>query len=113
MEFLPNEVYHIYNRGNNKQPVFFNEENYLFFLDKMRTQIKPCCDILCYCLMPNHFHFIINANEESCKLRISFGGKSITELSFRIGKLLSSYTQAINKQNKTTGSLFQQFLILV
>ena len=108
MEFLPNEAYHIYNRGNNKQKIFFTEENYLFFLSKMQTQIKPYCDILCWCLMPNHFHLIINANETSCKLRKGFGGKPITELSFRIGKLLSSYSQAINKQNKTTGSLFQQ-----
>ncbi len=30
------------------------------------------------------------------------------ELAYRIGMLLSSYSQAINKQNKTTGSLFQQ-----
>jgi putative transposase len=58
--------------------------------------------------MPNHFHLIVSANEASCKLREGFAGKPITELSFRIGKLLSSYSQAINKQNKTTGSLFQQ-----
>ena len=108
MEFLPNEAYHIYNRGNNKQKVFFNEENYLFFLKKMQTQIKPYCDILCWCLMPNHFHLVVNSNDASCKPRESFGGKQIPELSFRIGKLLSSYSQAINKQNKTTGSLFQQ-----
>ncbi len=58
--------------------------------------------------MPNHFHFIINANEFSCKERPAFGGKPIHELAYRIGILLSSYTQLINKQNKTTGSLFQQ-----
>ncbi len=108
MEFLPNEAYHIYNRGNNKQIIFYNEENYFFFLRKMQSQIKPHCDILCWCLMPNHFHLIINCNDASCKPRESFGGKGIPELSFRIGKLLSSYSQAINKQNKTTGSLFQQ-----
>jgi hypothetical protein len=38
----------------------------------------------------------------------SFGGKAMQELAYRIGVLLSSYSQAINKQNKTTGSLFQQ-----
>ena len=108
MDFQLNETYHIYNRGNNRQKIFFNEENYLFFLSKMRTQLKPYCDILCWCLMPNHFHLLVHANSESCKIRPAFGGKNIQEISFSIGKLLSSYSQAINKQNKTTGSLFQQ-----
>ena len=108
MEFSPNEVYHVYNRGNNKQKVFFNEENYMFFLNKINTQIKPICDILCWCLMPNHFHLIIHTTKESCKSRDNFAGKEISELSFQIGKVLSSYSQAINKQNKTTGVLFQQ-----
>ncbi len=108
MNFLLDEVYHIYNRGNNKQLIFFNAGNYLFFIRKLRDQIAPYCDILCWCLMPNHFHLIICANKESCKERLSFGNKSMQELSYRTGILLSSYSQAINKQNKTTGSLFQQ-----
>ncbi|HMK03601.1 MAG TPA: hypothetical protein VK489_05395 [Ferruginibacter sp.] len=58
--------------------------------------------------MPNHFHLIIQANEKSVVERKSFGGKPMQEFAYRIGILLSSYTQAINKQNATTGSLFQQ-----
>jgi REP element-mobilizing transposase RayT len=58
--------------------------------------------------MPNHFHFIVQANEKSIIERKSFGGKPMQEFAYRIGILLSSYSQAINKQNKTTGSLFQQ-----
>ena len=108
MNYSPNEVYHIYNRGNNKQQIFFNDENYLFFLRKVNKQLLPYCDILCWCLMPNHFHLIIHANEASCKPRSAFEFKSIQELSYRIGILLSTYSQAINKQNKTSGSLFQQ-----
>jgi putative transposase len=108
MNYQPQECYHIYNRGNNRQLIFFNDENYLFFLRKMNTQLKPCCDILCWCLMPNHFHLVVHANEISCKLRPAFGDNSVQELSYRIGVLLSSYSQAVNKQNKTIGSLFQQ-----
>ena len=108
MHFNPDEVYHIYNRGNNKQLLFFNDENYLFFLKKINNQIKPICDILCWALMPNHFHLLINAKNESCSTRPTFGGKGMQELSYRIGVLLSSYSQAVNKQNGTTGSLFQQ-----
>lgn len=108
MHFIQGEIYHVYNRGNNKQKIFFSEENYRFFIRKVRDQLKPVSDILCWCLMPNHFHFVIHANELSCKERIGFGMKSMQELPFRIGKLLSSYSRAINNQNGTSGSLFQQ-----
>jgi len=108
MYFIQNEFYHIYNRGNNKQPIFFNDNNYTFFIKKIREQLTGCSDIIAYSLMPNHFHLIIQANEKSITERKSFGGKPMQEFAYRIGVLLSSYTQAINSQNKTTGSLFQQ-----
>jgi putative transposase len=107
MEFFANELYHIYNRGNNKQPIFFNPDNYLYFLKKVRLFLLPCCDMLAYCLMPNHFHFLIHTdNRVMTKKKIATIEKSILSEGIRL--LLSSYTQAINKQNKTTGSLFQQ-----
>lgn len=108
MHFIPGHVYHLYNRGNNKQAIFFAERNYQFFLEKIKKQLSPVCEIVCWCLMPNHFHLMVYATEESCRERASFGGKSMQELAYRIGVLLSSYSQAINKQNGTTGSLFQQ-----
>jgi putative transposase len=108
MHLLPDEYYHIYNRGNNKHPIFFNEGNYLFFIKKIRDQLASCSNIICYCLMPNHFHIIIQANKKSVIERISFGGNPMQEFAYRIGILLSSYSQAINKQNGTSGSLFQQ-----
>lgn len=108
MYFDSSEFYHVYNRGNNRQIIFFSDRNYLFFLKKIREQIFPVADILAYCLMPNHFHFILKPNENGLTERISFGGKPMQELSYRLGILLSSYAQAINKQNRTTGSLFQQ-----
>ena len=108
MHFEPDNVYHIYNRGNNKQLIFFKPENYAYFLDKIKIQLSPVCEILCWCLMPNHFHLMIYATDKSCTERKSFGGKPMQELAYRIGVLLSSYSQAINKQNHTAGSLFQQ-----
>jgi len=108
MHFIPNEYYHVYNRGNNKQRIFFNDNNYIFFIKKIREQLLPVSKIIAYCLMPNHFHFLIKATEKSIEERKGFGGKPIQELAYRIGILQSSYAQAINKQNKTTGSLFQQ-----
>jgi putative transposase len=108
MHFEPGEFYHVYNRGNNRQIIFFNERNYFYFLEKIRNQLLPFSDIIAYCLMPNHFHFLLRANDNGLEERNSFGGKPMQELAYRIGIMLSSYSQAINKQNKTTGSLFQQ-----
>ena len=108
MHFEPREFYHVYNRGNNRQPIFFNERNYLFFLKKVKKQLLPFSEIIAYCLMPNHFHFLLRPNDNGLKERNTFGGKPMQELAYRIGILLSSYSQAINKQNNTTGSLFQQ-----
>jgi putative transposase len=109
MEFLENECYHIYNRGNNKQRIFFRKSNYRFFIKKIKKHIVPYCDIISFNLMPNHFHFMIHANENSVKTKLAGRNRqrrNVLSEGFRI--LLSSYAQAINKQNGRTGSLFQQ-----
>ncbi len=107
MDFFAQELFHVYNRGNNQQKIFFKPENYLYFLKKVRIYIQPYCDILAYTLMPNHFHFLIYADKRTMATK-NIGGKEKNVLSEGIRNLLSSYTQAINKQNNTTGSLFQQ-----
>lgn len=107
MEFFKNELYHIYNRGNNQQKIFFKPGNYIFFLGKVRRYIVPYCDILAYCLMPNHFHFLLKSDQRTIATK-SVADKDKNVLSEGIRHLLSSYTQAINKQNGSTGSLFQQ-----
>lgn len=58
------------------------------------NQDKKIADIICYCLMPNHFHFLL------CQLRD--GG--ITEF---ISKLSNSYTKYFNIRNKRIGPIFQ------
>ncbi len=97
MHFEEGEVYHIYNRGNDKQRIFFNEENYFYILKKIRREWCPFCDILCYCLMPNHFHLMVIPNSAGCE-ELTIGEKSshLQILSKTIGKTLSSYTKAIN-----------------
>ena len=66
----------------------------------------PYADILCYCLMPNHFHIILTVNKDGIKC---FENKRIDELqrlTKSISTLLSSYTQALNKQIGRKGRLF-------
>lgn len=100
-------IYHVFNRGNNKQPIFFKQGNYGYFLNKADNYIRPYCDILAWCLMPNHFHLLIHANENSTPI-IKDGSFERQQFSQGIKQLLSSYTKAINKQEGKTGSLFQQ-----
>lgn len=107
MQYHENNLYHIYNRGNNKQQIFFSSDNFIFFLHKVIRYIKPCCDILAYSLMPNHFRFLIHADLRTIQTKKK-GNAERNVLSEGLRNLLSSYAQAINKQNKTTGSLFQQ-----
>ena len=111
MQFESNNIYHIYNRGNNSQILFFNRENYLFFLQKAKIYITPYADILAWCLMPNHFHFMFYVNcveiEISEKVTESHHLTRARSLNDSISIFLRSYTRAIQKQEKLTGSLFQ------
>jgi hypothetical protein len=56
--------------------------------------------------MPNHFHFVISSDIRTIARKKANQNKNVLSEGFR--NLLSSYTQAINKQNRRTGSLFQQ-----
>ncbi len=107
MHLTEGEIYHVFNRGNNKQPIFFTPANYLYFIQGLKKYLKPHCDILCWCLMPNHFHFLIHANNSSIQI-IKDGSFERQQFSQGIKMLLSSYTKAINKQERRSGSLLQQ-----
>jgi len=104
MHFEPVAVYHVYNRSN--ETIFLNRENYLFFLKKVKEQITPFCKILAWVLMPNHFHFLVVATEIGCLPVNEKHRQSLQLLPKHIGTLLSSYTQAINKQENRRGKLF-------
>lgn len=105
MKFAEGSFYHIYNRGNNKQKIYFSEANYLFFIQKMKKYIAPNCDLISWVLMPNHFHFLIQANSETCKL-VKHSPIEINTITEGIRLLLSSYSKAIQKQE---GKCWQSF----
>ena len=133
MNLEPGFFYHIYNRGNDARRVFINRENYLFFLRKMKEHLSPFVSFVSWCLMPNHFHIIVYVHKNQIEID---NGDSMTQshaiinskdsqqnshtltsshsmtkkrtLNYSIGILLRSYTRAIQKQERFSGSLFQQ-----
>lgn len=58
-KLLPNHYFHLFNRGINGQKIFFNEGNYTYFLKKYAEKMKVYLDTYAYCLLPNHFHFLV------------------------------------------------------
>ncbi|MGC9375944.1 MAG: transposase [Bacteroidales bacterium] len=113
MKFEKGYIYHVYNQGNNRGKIFFNRDNYLFFLKKIKTHITPYSDILAWCLMPNHFHLMVLINDTTVAVNSSDDSKSSDELKTltlnqSIAIMLRSYTREINKQNNLTGSIFRQ-----
>ncbi len=117
MYFEEGYIYHIYNQGNNRQRLFFNRDNYLFFLRKIKLHLLPYVDILAWCLMPNHFHLMVLVNKIEMPVKPTEGfahsealgsNRKTRSLNFSIGLMLRSYTNAINKQRKLSGSLFRK-----
>jgi putative transposase len=109
MHFDPWQVYLLHNSGNNGQPIFFNRDNYSFFLRKIRAEWLPVVDILSYCLMPDQFKFLVVPGKIACKnIIIKEKETHLQVFSKAIGKTLSSYTKAINLEQFRTGNLFRK-----
>ncbi len=57
------KYYHIYNRGINKTLLFYEESNYYEFLELYEKYVLAIADTYCWCLLPNHFHFLVRIKE--------------------------------------------------
>lgn len=57
--------YHIYNRGINSCDLFSDENDFIRFLNLYEKYIDPVAETYAWCLMPNHFHFLVRIKEES------------------------------------------------
>jgi len=95
------QYYHIYNRGNNGENLFFEERNYPYFLKLYAHHILPIADTYAYCLLCNHFHALVrikNQEEQAVQPKVP---------SQQFGNLFNAYAKAINKAYDRTGSLFE------
>jgi putative transposase len=108
--FTTDNFYHIYNRGVNKQDIFLDQRDYSAFMkrlilalgkdqaDTATCRIIPfpenAFSIMAYCLMPNHYHFLIRQNSNIPVGRL-------------VKKVCTSYVSYFNKRHHRVGHLFQ------
>ena len=117
---VTNEIYHIFNRGVEKREIFLDRRDYQRFINvtwyytvpevskyslSSSTSgntprgwktggVRKKVEIICYCLMPNHYHFLLRQEETS-------GVSSFISL------IQNSYTRYFNTKYKRIGPLFQ------
>ncbi|MBA7490358.1 hypothetical protein ES702_00896 [subsurface metagenome] len=121
---VTNEIYHVFNKGVADSPIFKNKRDYqkaletfLYYqiknipiryskfrklsIDQRKDLIKNVkekhgylVEIIAFCLMPNHFHFILKQKEE-------------VGISKFISNFSNSYSRYFNIKQKRIGSLFQ------
>jgi putative transposase len=107
MHLIETELYHVYNQGNNQEIIFRESADYLRFLTKYRALVRPYCETICYSLMPNHFHFLIQANKKSIE-NFKLGNVIINNFSNGFRLLQSEYAKEYNEKYGRSGSLFRQ-----
>ena len=94
MKHISGQYYHIYNRGVERRRIFSSDENYRFLLRRIKEFFPEyAITFIAYCLMPNHYHFLLRPERDG----------SIGPF---LQRLFNSYTQAFNKQEKRSGTLF-------
>ena len=109
--FQPGDYYHFYNRGVNRERIFFEPENYLFFLRRLRKHLLPVLEVVAYCLMPTHYHLLVEVKQTAQTTQTSEVLKTSEVYSAPISaammRLAVSYTKAVNKRYERVGPLFQ------
>ncbi len=117
----PDKIYHIYNHANGFELLFRKDNNYRYFLKRYHDYISPIADTFAYCLMPNHFHFVLRIKSENELIKYFYQKKKIPVtinpndveyklllklVSKQFGNFFDAYAKAYNKMYKRKGKLF-------
>ena len=95
IQFRAGNYYHLYNRGVNRQPIFFDPDNWGYFIKRLRDYCpSDLIAIVAYCLMPNHYHILAYLKDDNLSTKI-------------MQPLTVSYTKAVNRQQDRVGPIFQ------
>ena len=93
-KFEEGAIFHLYNRCVHDEKLFRVTDDYNLFLEKFNQfgQNTPAT-MIAYCLMPNHYHFIIRQNSEIPLYKL-------------MNELISSYVKIYNRMYERKGRLF-------
>lgn len=88
--------YHIFNRGNNYENIFFRKQDYEMFIALLTKLIFPVSDIYAFALLPNHYHLLLRIKDDVVGY----------EFSHQFKRFILTYTNRINYREKRSGNLF-------
>jgi REP element-mobilizing transposase RayT len=119
-KLLPNQYHHCVNHAIDGNLLFREDENYAFFLDKYKKYIAPITVTYAYCLMPNHFHFLIQIRPEEqiqayykkCHPHKKQDWQTFDYHKFisqQFSNFFNSYAKAYNKKYGRRGGLFEDY----
>ena len=92
---VPGFPHHVTQRGNRRQPVFFEPSDYALYRDLLAERCrKASVEVWAYCLMPNHVHLVLTPQAPDGLARA-------------IGETHRQYTGFVNARARWTGHLFQ------
>ena len=92
---IPGVPHHITQRGNNRQDVFFVDDDRRVYLELLRAQSERFgLNVLGYCLMTNHVHLVATPTGEE-------------SLSKAVGRTHFLYAQYVNRLHRRSGHLWQ------
>jgi REP element-mobilizing transposase RayT len=113
--------YHVYNQGVNGADLFVERRNYYYFLDLFAKYISPIAETYAYCLLRNHFHFLLRIKEprswdktgqepRSSEERGSYDAgeeeRGSLYVSKQFARFFGTYAKAFNKAYQRRGPLF-------
>ncbi len=103
------ETYHILNRAVSSDKLFISGKDYFYFLQKLDYFLLPWIDVIAYCLIPNHFHLLVNIKEKEkipVKLLKRGGNEPEKLINAAFSNFFNSYAKSFNNVHKRKGRLF-------
>jgi len=100
-KLTPGNTYHIFNKAIGSDKLFISPTDYYYFLQKLERYILPIADIISYCLMPNHFHLLVDIKEID-RLQIKIPKQYIDEPELYISQVFSNFFNSYSKSFNNT-----------
>ena len=89
----PGAIYHVMNRGDRREPIYKDAKDYECFLQTLAAACtKANWQVQAFCLMPNHFHLVIETPQPTLVAGMKW--------------LLGTYTGRFNRRHREFGHLF-------